>query len=256
MRFFAASRQSYYGLRYPAFVTPAIRSFCSSRISPFSLPIINISNGTFYRKYPSLNEAPTENPPLFPQLIWSLPSGCDETQQPSQRQRQQQHWAVIGSSGRTEFLNILRGQNICLPANARSYPYLSSDEIAAKDFRLRNPSRAIRYVGFAGDQKAGAGGLRGAYLSARYESLREETDFTVLQYLKGQLELNPSEDSLTKIAAFAKTNFLDQVIRNLRLRELLHMPLANLSNGEMRRAKIAKALLDQPEVLLLDEVFS
>lgn len=251
---FAAFRRSLCSLRYPATPTAAGRSLCSSRQSPSSLPIIDIANGTFYRKYPSPSETPQENPPLFPQLTWSLPSGRNNAQ-PSEPP-QTRHWAVIGSSGRTEFLNILRGQNICLPANARSYPYLSSDEIAAKDIRLRNPSRAIRYVGFAGEQKAGSGGLRGAYLSARYESLREETDFTVLQYLKGQLELNPSEDSLKRIADLEKTDFLDRVIHDLRLRELLHMPLANLSNGQMRRAKIAKALLDQPEVLLLDEVFS
>ena len=34
------------------------------------------------------------------------------------------------------------------------------------------------------------------------------------------------------------------------------MPVANLSNGQTRRARIAKALLNKPELLLLDDPFS
>ena len=34
------------------------------------------------------------------------------------------------------------------------------------------------------------------------------------------------------------------------------MPVGNLSNGQTRRARIAKALLGKPEVLMLDEPFS
>ncbi len=94
-----------------------------------------------------------------------------------------EHWAVIGpsSAGKTTFFEILRGHHLCFPPTARSYPYLSSPEIERKDHRLRAPSRAIQYVGFAGKHCGGlrGGDTAGAYLSARYESRKEDTDFSV-----------------------------------------------------------------------------
>lgn len=42
----------------------------------------------------------------------------------------------------------------------------------------------------------------------------------------------------------------------MNLTSLLDLPLLALSNGQMRRARIVKAILDKPELLLLDEPFS
>ena len=187
-------------------------------------PVIRVDNGTFYRSYPSFKgpENPA-NPSMFPGLTFSLPSSSAEPE----------HWAVSGSSssGKTTLV-----------------------EAPLDHTRSRSPSQAIKYVGFgAEDGSMGRSRLRGAYLSARYESRREDADFSVLDYLKGNTELNPSEEGREQ--RFDDES-LNRVIENLRLGALISMPLSNLSNGQTRRARIAKALLGRPEVLLLDEPFS
>ncbi|KAE8375052.1 P-loop containing nucleoside triphosphate hydrolase protein [Aspergillus bertholletiae] len=222
-------------------------------VSSVTPPLIRIRDGTFYENYPSPDDADNnQNPPLFPNFNFVLSAG-QTTPTESNGDQSLQHWAVIGTSGRTQLLDVLRGQYVCLPPTARSYPYLLTDEIAKKDPRLRFVGNAVQYIGFSGEGSGAIGGTRGAYLSARYESLREETDWSVLQYLKGQTSLNPLEGE--EGGKIRDEQLLNQVIADLRLSELLNMPVANLSNGQTRRTRIAKALLSKPELLLLDDPF-
>jgi ABC-type molybdenum transport system ATPase subunit/photorepair protein PhrA len=48
----------------------------------------------------------------------------------------------------------------------------------------------------------------------------------------------------------------EELAYELGLKHLLDLPLVALSNGQTRRARIVKALLAQPELLLLDEPLS
>lgn len=233
--------------------------YYSSRLTPSrysgpieysnQLPIVQIDKGTFYRRYPvhETQETPLNNA-IFPGLSFSIPSFSSKPE----------HWAIIGpsSSGKTTFLEILHGKHICVPPTARSFPFLSSPDIPYKEPRFRSPASAIQYVGFAGE---GGGmhrqGTRGAYLSARYESHRDDTDFSVLDYLQGTTKLNSFEDARAN-AERANDPNLSKVVKDFSLGALITMPMGNLSNGQMRRARIAKALLGRPDVLLLDEPFS
>lgn len=124
-------------------------------------PVVDINNATFYRQHPSNQGNKIKHPPIFPGLRFSIPSS------PSNRE----YWAVIGPSnaGKTTFLEVLRGQHVCIPPGARTYPYPSPSEVKPKDYRLRSPLRALQYVGFNGSGGGvGSAGLRGAYMSARY----------------------------------------------------------------------------------------
>lgn len=216
------------------------RLFHSARAWRQSNSIIKVQDGTFYRSYPASTDGPDSNPPLFKKLNFSLPAGLQEDDTP-------EFWAIISPSSlaRTTFLQVLAGRHFCDPPNARTYPLLSYLSIS--------PHNAVKYVGFDADRGSGVGGnsVRGAYLSARYEARREETDYSLENYLTGHTELNALEHDVTE----AEANVLQVVIDQLNLRSLLDMPVANLSNGQTRRARIAKALMARPEVLLLDGPF-
>ncbi|KAJ4368305.1 hypothetical protein N0V83_006661 [Neocucurbitaria cava] len=228
------------------------RLFAASRCAQFhstrslySEPIVKIANGTFYRQHPASKPAPGQdappNPPLFPNLTLSLPSFSAPNQ----------HWAILSPSSniRTAFLQILRGQLLCFPPTARTFPYLLSPEITEKKPKLRFSERAIEYVGFDVERKA----FGGAYLSARYESLKEESDFTVERYLTGITTLNPGEEELK--AKAIDEGLMRKVMKDLELERFLDKPVSMLSNGQSRRARIGKALLSGPEALCLDAPF-
>ena len=192
-------------------------------------PLVRLKNATVYKD--SLQQ--NNESPLFQKIDFTLHTANE-------------HWALISTtdSSRTDFLNVLNGRYLATPPDARSYPYL--------ELQNTTPHRAISYIGFDAE-RSGLGGtaVKGQYLSQRYEAHREVDDWSLLAYLEGNTELN----ALEKPENVKDTDLLAKIVANLNLESLLHLPVSNLSNGQTRRARIAKALLQKPELLLLDGPF-
>ena len=62
-------------------------------------------------------------------------------------------------------------------------------------------------------------------------------------------------DNLTPSGGSTSPLF-ETLTSQMNLTSLLDLPLISLSNGQTRRARIVKAILDNPELLLLDEPLS
>ena len=126
-----------------------------------------------------------------------------------------------------------------------------------KNITLRNPksrlpANALQYVGFTPEANTtGSHDIRGSYLGERYEGWGRKTGISLIDYLTSNTGLDSIEDSREKLG----NDKLRDVLQSLKLDELGDLSLKTLSNGQFRRAKIAKALLQDSEFTLLDSPF-
>ncbi len=92
------------------------------------------------------------------------------------------------------------------------------------------------------DQFILATGLRTTYYGQRYENPNEEGIPTVADYFRNS------------VPGFQE-NQLDGISNELEIETLLQRKLLSLSNGERRRIQLAVALLQSPDLLILDQPF-
>ncbi|KAI0264234.1 P-loop containing nucleoside triphosphate hydrolase protein [Gloeopeniophorella convolvens] len=175
--------------------------------------------------------------------------------------REGESWAVIGSGAgeKTALLETLIGNmRISPPPPGGPFPSLSSTP--------RSISEAIYLVSFAHRPRASGGAFYD--YTARYGAVREEDRITLRESMfpeeSGLIRDNmksfivhksskTDEQHRAAVGAIERARRFEELIEKLRLKDLLDLPLVALSNGQTRRARIVKALLEQPDILLLDE---
>ena len=133
-------------------------------------------------------------------------------------------WAIVGptASGKTTLLEAVQGKHR-LTAGTWTPPAGSARLVAFKE-----DSRTFSYAGH--------------YYQQRYEFADTDEPLSLEQYLLARTSAEPGA-----VAAIAEA---------LGIAGQLHQPFLTLSNGQTRRARIAKALIAEPDWLLLDDPFN
>ena len=159
-----------------------------------------------------------------------------------------QNWALIGRNG--------SGKTLLARALAGEVPVVKGE--IRYNFSLRNgksPEDCVRLVSFE-QQKAAAGDAPAA---ARWFSLEQDEAASVRSFLAQESveEINPFEvNARREQTPRAFRRHRQRILELLQIRSLLNHSLPALSNGEMRKILLARALLRKPRLLILDDVFA
>ena len=161
---------------------------------------------------------------VFERLSWTVREG--ET------------WAVVGpvGSGKTALSDVLLGR-LRVTAGTVEWPLV--DRLRAAGRPVAWPSEAIGRVGFKEESRLFSYGRH--YYQQRFNFIEPDDDLTLDEYLHAGTDV-PEET-------------LRAVTTRLGIADLRPLSFIKLSNGQTRRARIAKALLTHPDMLVLDEPF-
>lgn len=164
---------------------------------------------------------------LFANLDWEIKKG--------------EQWAITGpgGSGKSALLNTIAGKFNIINGTIRYHffdSYREQHTITDPYFTYRN---LLAFVGHHHTFRNRSNTTTDFYYQQRFNSMDAEDAPTVREYLFG--EATPEQP---------------EILAPLKITPLLEKELIKLSNGETRRVMIAKSLLQQPLLLMLDNPFS
>jgi molybdate transport system ATP-binding protein len=147
-------------------------------------------------------------------------------------------WAVIGpvGSGKTALAETLLGRHH-VRSGTLAWPLI--EQLHAAGRRVGWPADVVHLVAFK--EESGLFSYARHYYQQRFNFIEPQDDLNVAEFLRAG---TPATDDDLRSAA-----------EQLGVAELLPLSLIKLSNGQMRRARLAHALLTKPELLILDEPF-
>ena len=152
--------------------------------------------------------------------------------------REGEAWAVVGptGSGKTTLAEVILGRHHAQDGNVR-WPLLDRLRRAGK--KVDYPSQVIAHVTFKEESRLFS--YAGHYYQQRFEFADSDEPLSLDQFLRTGTHATDAE--------------LLAIVERLGIREQLAQPFMTLSNGQTRRARLARALLAKPELLILDDPF-
>jgi molybdate transport system ATP-binding protein len=147
-------------------------------------------------------------------------------------------WAIVGgvASGKSSLADVLRGQ-LRITNGSIAWPLL--ERLRAAGATIAWPADVIQTVSFKEESKHFSYGKH--YYQQRFNFIEPEDDLTLRAFLRRGLDAD--DEAIVRVAA------------QVGIADLLELSLIKLSNGQTRRARIARALLAQPELLILDDPY-
>jgi molybdate transport system ATP-binding protein len=152
--------------------------------------------------------------------------------------REGQTWAVVGAtgSGKTTLAETILGRHFTQTGTVR-HPLL--DRLRATGRKVDYPSQVITHVTFKEESRLFS--YAGHYYQQRFEFADSDAPLSLEEFLRTDTKASDAE--------------IHAVAERLGVKDQLPQPFMTLSNGQTRRARLARALLTKPELLLLDDPF-
>jgi len=162
---------------------------------------------------------------VFADLSWTVRDG--------------ENWAIVGpvGSGKTSLTEVLLG-TLRVASGTVEWPLV--DRLRAAGRAIAWPSQVVARVGFKEESRLFSYGRH--YYQQRFNFIEPQDDFTLEQFLRSGPPAAEAE--------------FGRVTARLGIADLLPLSFIKLSSGQTRRARIARALLVHPEILILDEPFA
>lgn len=144
---------------------------------------------------------------------------------------------VFWGPGKSKFMDVIGNKYLCEPPLSLSYG------------QTKGCLPKVEVVKFQGVMPT-------AHLSARYEFFKDEFDQTCEKFIKdNSVGSNEVEYDVKKSDRVIDMDLYRFLLKELKLEDLEKRWAMGLSNGQMRRARLARSLLKEPDILLVDDLF-
>ncbi len=164
-----------------------------------------------------------------------------------------EHWAIIGAngSGKSVLAKALCGQ-APVSQGKLIYHFLKQETLTPLSATITLRQHHIAYVCF--DQQKKVLAREAKFYQARWHSSEDVDSLPVSIYLseKHIKRINPYQINGRPLSPEIFNAQRDHIVSTLDIQSLMGKKIVHLSNGEMRKVMLARALLKSPRLLILD----